>query len=95
MAISPTVESPNPENKEGFKLAIGYAKECGADLIVEPTQTATELVFWLRMTRASTLPFTGNQVGTLLSEYILSALAEKGCGSKGRIHSKNNKLPLI
>ena len=30
----PTVVSPNPENKEGFTLAIGYAKDCGADLIV-------------------------------------------------------------
>ena len=30
----PTVESPNPENKEGFKIAIELAKENGADLII-------------------------------------------------------------
>ena len=73
----PTVESPNPENKEGFKLAIGYAKECGADLIVGTDPDSDRVGILVKNDKGEYVTFTGNQVGTLLSEYILSALAEK------------------
>lgn len=73
----PTVESPNPENKEGFKLAIGYAKECGADLIVGTDPDSDRVGILVKNDKCEYVTFTGNQVGTLLSEYILSALAEK------------------
>ncbi len=73
----PTVESPNPENKEGFKLAIGYAKECGADLIVGTDPDSDRVGILVKNDKGEYVTFTGNQVGALLSEYILSALAEK------------------
>ena len=73
----PTVESPNPENKEGFKLAIGYAKECGADLIVGTDPDSDRVGILVKNDKGEYVTFTGNQVGTLLSEYILSAIAEK------------------
>ena len=73
----PTVESPNPENKEGFKLAIGYAQECGADLIVGTDPDSDRVGILVKNDKGEYVTFTGNQVGTLLSEYILSALAEK------------------
>ena len=73
----PTVESTNPENKEGFKLAIGYAKECGADLIVGTDPDSDRVGILVKNDKGEYVTFTGNQVGTLLSEYILSALAEK------------------
>lgn len=73
----PTVESPNPENKEGFKLAIGYAKECGADLIVGTDPDSDRVGILVKNDKGEYVTFTGNQVGTLLSEYILLALAEK------------------
>jgi len=74
----PTVESPNPENKEGFTLAIGYAKECGADLIVGTDPDSDRVGILVRDASGEYIPFTGNQVGALLTEYILSSLQERG-----------------
>ena len=73
----PTVASPNPENKEGFTLAIGYAKDCGADLIIGTDPDRARVGILVKNDKGEYVNFTGNQVGALLSEYILSALAEK------------------
>ena len=74
----PTVESPNPENKEGFTLAIGYAKDCGADLIVGTDPDSDRVGILVRNDNGEYVTFTGNQVGALLTEYILSSLQERG-----------------
>lgn len=74
----PTVKSPNPENKEGFKLAIGYARECGADLIIGTDPDADRVGIIVKNKEGEYVNFTGNQVGALLSEYILSSLKERG-----------------
>lgn len=78
----PTVASPNPENKEGFELAIGYAKDCGADLIVGTDPDSDRVGILVKNDKGEYVTFTGNQVGALLSEYILSALAEKNAVPK-------------
>lgn len=74
----PTVVSPNPENKEGFTLAIGYAKECGADLIIGTDPDADRVGIIVKDKTGEYNTFTGNQVGALLTEYILSSLKERG-----------------
>ena len=74
----PTVKSPNPEDKEGFYLAIGYAKDCGADLIVGTDPDSDRVGILVRDENGEYIPFTGNQVGALLTEYILSSLKERG-----------------
>ena len=74
----PTVASPNPENKEGFELAIGYAKECGADLIIGTDPDADRVGIIVKDKNGEYNTFTGNQVGALLTEYILSSLSERG-----------------
>ena len=74
----PTVVSPNPENKEGFTLAIGYAKDCGADLIVGTDPDSDRVGILVRNDSGEYVTFTGNQVGALLTEYILSSLKERG-----------------
>ena len=74
----PTVASPNPENKEGFELAIGYAKECGADLIIGTDPDADRVGIIVKDKSGEYNTFTGNQVGALLTEYILSSLDERG-----------------
>ncbi len=73
----PTVASPNPENKEGFVLAIEYAKECGADLIVGTDPDSDRVGILVKNEKGEYVTFTGNQVGALLTEYILSSLKEK------------------
>ncbi len=74
----PTVDSPNPENKEGFEIAIGYAKECGADLIIGTDPDADRVGIIVKNKNGEYNNFTGNQVGALLCEYILSSLKERG-----------------
>ncbi len=74
----PTVASPNPENKEGFEIAIGYAKECGADLIIGTDPDADRVGIIVKSKTGEYESFTGNQVGALLTEYILSSLKERG-----------------
>lgn len=74
----PTVVSPNPENKEGFILAIGYAKDCGADLIVGTDPDSDRVGILVKNSEGEYVTFTGNQVGALLTEYILSSLKERG-----------------
>lgn len=78
----PTVASPNPENKEGFTLAIGYAKECGADLIVGTDPDSDRVGILVKNDKGEYVTFTGNQVGALLTEYILASLKEKNAVPK-------------
>ncbi len=73
----PTVEFPNPEYKEGFYIAIDYAKKCGADLIIGTDPDSDRVGILVKNDEGEYVNFTGNQVGALLSEYILSALKEK------------------
>lgn len=75
----PTVKSPNPENKEGFYLAIGYAKDCNADLIIGTDPDSDRVGILVRDPSGEYVSLTGNQVGALLTEYILSVLRARGC----------------
>ncbi len=74
----PTVASPNPENKESFELAVEYAKNCGADLIVGTDPDSDRVGIMVKNEQGVYVSFTGNQVGALLTEYILSSLKERG-----------------
>ncbi len=74
----PTVKSPNPENKEGFEIAIKLAKENGADLIIGTDPDADRVGILVRNEEGEYTVLTGNQTGVLLTEYILSMRKEKG-----------------
>ncbi len=74
----PTVVSPNPENKEGFYIAVDYAKKCGADLIIGTDPDADRVGIMVKNEDGEYNTYTGNQVGALLSEYILSSLKGRG-----------------
>lgn len=74
----PTVASPNPENKEGFTIAMEYAKENGADLIIGTDPDADRVGIIIKDKSGEYINITGNQVGVLLTEYILSSKKERG-----------------
>ena len=74
----PTVKSPNPENKEGFTIAIEYAKKCGADLIIGTDPDADRVGIIVKSKNGEYNTYTGNQVGAMLTEYILSNLKSRG-----------------
>lgn len=74
----PTVESPNPENAEGFTLAIKIAKENGVDLIIGTDPDCDRVGIVVKDKQGEYKTLTGNQTGALLVEYILSARKEQG-----------------
>ena len=73
----PTVASPNPENKEGFAIAIQMAKENDVDLIIG-TDPDSDRVGVVVKNGADYEVLTGNQTGALLGDYILSQRRRKG-----------------
>lgn len=73
-----TVKSPNPEDKEGFKHAIELAGQNGASLIVGTDPDADRVGVVVRDSEGEYRSLTGNQIGALLCEYILSAKQKKG-----------------
>jgi phosphoglucomutase len=73
----PTVKSPNPEDKDGFRLAIEMAKKENIDLIIGTDPDADRVGIIVKGSDGEYLSLSGNQVGVLLSDYIISARKEK------------------
>lgn len=69
----PTVKSPNPENKEGFHLAIDLAKANGVDLIIGTDPDADRTGIVLKNSEGEYVTLSGNQVGVLLIDYVITA----------------------
>ena len=73
----PTVESPNPENPEGFYLAVDLARKVDSDLIIGTDPDADRIGTMVR-SGDEYVPISGNQLGVLLLDYIISARRETG-----------------
>ena len=73
----PTVKSPNPEDPAGFELALGYARECGADLVMGTDPDADRFAC-LALHEGEYRVITGNQLGALLLDYIVNARRRAG-----------------
>ena len=74
----PTVKSPNPEDKEGFEIAIKMAKENDVDVIIGTDPDCDRVGIVVRDADGIYRTLTGNQTGALLVEYILSSKKAKG-----------------
>ncbi len=72
----PTVASPNPENIEGFALAIELAKKEKADLIIGTDPDADRVGLVAKTSDGTFKVITGNQLGALLTQYILDRKKE-------------------
>ena len=73
----PTVESPNPENPEGFYLAVDLARKVDSDLIIGTDPDADRIGTMVRC-GDEYVSITGNQLGVLLLDYIINARREAG-----------------
>ncbi len=73
-----TVKSPNPEDPEGFKMAIELAKEKGADIIIGTDPDADRIGVVFQDKDGNFQVLNGNQTGVLLTEFILSQKKEQG-----------------
>lgn len=74
----PTVNSPNPENKEAFTIAIKMAKENDVDVIIGTDPDCDRVGIVVRDAEGVYRTLTGNQTGALLVEYILRSKQEQG-----------------
>ncbi len=69
----PTLEKPNPEYPEVFTLGIELANRVGSDLIVATDPDADRVGVMTRTRDGSFRTITGNQMGALLLDYIITA----------------------
>mgnify|MGYP000204820351 FL=1 len=74
----PTVVSPNPENPEGFYLAIDLAKEKDVDFILGTDPDSDRVGIMVRNKSGEFEPVTGNQTGVLLLDYLIGAMKRAG-----------------
>ena len=74
----PTVVSPNPENPEGFYLAVDLAKKEGADFILGSDPDADRVGIMVRAKDGEFKVITGNQTGVLLLDYLIGARKRAG-----------------
>ena len=74
----PTVVSPNPENPEGFYLAVDIAKKEGADFILGSDPDADRVGIMVNTGNGEFTVISGNQTGVLLLDYLIGAMKRSG-----------------
>ncbi|MDF2595321.1 MAG: phosphoglucomutase/phosphomannomutase alpha/beta/alpha domain [Clostridia bacterium] len=74
----PTAPYPNPENPQVFSLAIELAKDVSPDLIFGTDPDCDRIGVVVKEDSGEYKVLSGNQVGVLLSDYMLSARQEEG-----------------
>ncbi len=91
----PTCPYPNPEIKQVFECAIGMTKEEKADLLLA-TDPDCDRVGIAVLTNGEYVLLSGNDVGVLLTEYMLSARKEKGTLPENPVMTKSFvSTPLV
>lgn len=73
-----TVASPNPEEHSAFEYAIRLGKKENAELLVATDPDADRLGAAVRMPNGDYEVLTGNQLGSLMVHYLLTAQENKG-----------------
>ncbi len=71
----PTVAAPNPEDPNAFRLAIALAERTGATVCLATDPDADRLGIAVKRREGSWATLTGNQIGAILLEHILSSMA--------------------
>ncbi|NLO97689.1 MAG: phospho-sugar mutase [Peptococcaceae bacterium] len=73
-----TVKLPNPEDPAAFELALKYATERQADIILATDPDADRLGLYAKDQDGSFHRFTGNQIGVILAYYLISQRQKLG-----------------
>lgn len=69
----PTVQHPNPEFPEAFDMAIKIGNKKGADILIATDPDSDRLGSAVRMSNGEYQLLTGNQIASVLLNYILKA----------------------
>lgn len=72
----PTVEKPNPEYADVFRLGIAIADKVGSNLVIATDPDADRVGVMARTKNGDFRTITGNQMGALLLDYIITAYEE-------------------
>ena len=74
----PTVDYPNPEAKEAFKLALELAKKVDSDIVLATDPDSDRLGVYAKDTKTGEYKdYTGNMSALLIAEYRISQMKEK------------------
>ena len=68
----PTVEKPNPEYPAVFKLGIDIANRVGSDLVIATDPDSDRVGVMTRTESGEFATISGNQMGALLLDYVIS-----------------------
>ena len=74
----PTVKLPNPEDPEALAMGIALAKEQGADVVIAGDPDADRMGTAVRQPSGEYQLLTGNQIGAVLLNYLLTAKKAAG-----------------
>lgn len=74
----PTVNYPNPEEKEALTLAIEKAKKTNADLVIATDPDADRMGVVVKDRDGNYIILDGNQIGCLLEYYIITQRSKNG-----------------
>ena len=71
-----TVKFPNPEDTRAFEYSEKLGKEVDADILIATDPDSDRLAVEIKNKEGGYTPLNGNQTGVLLTEYVLSTMAE-------------------
>lgn len=74
----PTVVYPNPEEEEAMSMAMKQGKALDADIVMATDPDADRVGLAVKNHAGEIQLLNGNQIGSLLTYYVLSARKEKG-----------------
>ena len=73
-----TVKVPNPEQAETLSMGIALGKQTGADVVLGTDPDCDRLGVAVRDDKGEFVLLSGNQIGVLMLDYILTRLKERG-----------------
>ena len=71
------IEYPNPEDKKALTRGINLAKENNSDLVIATDPDCDRVGVAVKTTKGNYELLTGNQIGGILTNYIIEGLKEK------------------
>ncbi|MDK8183420.1 phospho-sugar mutase [Paenibacillus sp. UMB4589-SE434] len=74
----PTVKSPNPEERDAFRIAIEQAKAWNADIIMGTDPDADRMGAVVKDANGEYVVLTGNQSGAIMVHYMLDSMKQAG-----------------
>ncbi len=85
----PTVKKPNPEYSEVFALGIDIANNVGSDLVIATDPDSDRVGVMARGEGGEFVTISGNQMGALLLDYVITARREDGKLPQGAFCAKS------